>query len=1331
MIINFRQGIVSYPSTNGVQKFLQASGNNVTLNAANGVIDITLAHRSTNYLHTESVTVPNAWSALPTNSIVWLYWDFNTLTGERTFGYTDLEPISQNSAPANPDIDQHWFDTASMYMRVWNGNRWQEIIRVFAAEYDTGASTFLSVSAYSTSQRFDGTQIGIQGDYTAGRILTDNTGRAIRSQMGEFFTTEDEFFINGSPITAIRLESNVLQAVCSQAVAKNQVVAFVDFDTVEPASYNNLQVASIALCVADAPRGDVGSFIVQGVVTDPSWNWTAVGQQLWVSEGGTLVATDPHITDPLTYPIAKAPVARVIGRHSVFFDQGLGGKGEKGDAATPSNSGEAATQFELGKVKLTVAPADPGSPYAVETSDPRMSDARVPLQHTHPASDVVPSSFGANINGTLQRSLENLESAKLNKNGDTLAGDLLIPTVSNNSNAAVPKHYVDTFIPLAQKGAALGVATLDAAGRLNASQLPQITVTDTFVVSSEADMLAVPAQTGDTVVRTDISATFILRGSNPTVLGDWQELLTRPDGVTWINVTSSAAEGLLASGGPVTSSGTITLSLANDLAAIESLQGTGVAHRVGTDSWELKAVDLGAGPGVVSGVLPMANGGTGLASVTGYLKGNGTAFTASTTIPGADVTGTVPAASSAPWAGVTGKPTTLAGYGITDAYTKAETNALTWNWSAITNKPTTLVGYGISDVYSKTEVNTFLSMKANVATTLAGYGITDASPSTHNHALDSLSNVNTTTKAAGEVLSWSGSQWVNLSISNSVLPSTISNKTIDNTNTISVLDTNFTVENSAASTRRFRFNAGSISSGTTRILTVPDSNGTIALTNGFGATGSWNITAASASAAPWSGITGRPTTLAGYGITDAYTQAQTSALTWNWSAISGTPTSLSGYGITNAYTKTEVDSKTWNWSSITNRPATLSGYGIGDAYTRSEVDSKTWNWSAITSRPTTLAGYGITDAAPIVHNHDGVYLKPSDIGATVAGLDIAGKLSPSQIPDGVYGRVYTVASEAEQLALSATRGDIAVRTDQSMTYVLRTNASTAISDWTQLVFPQGGNGTVTSIDMIQPAAGITVTGGPIASSGAFTVALANDLAAIEGLTSTGYAKRVAADTWSVSATVPAADISGTVSITNGGTGASSASQALTNLGAPSVTGVGASGTWSINISGNAQTATNASTVTNGVYTTGTYADPSWIVSLDPNKVVGSWLGSSNISQVSGTVDFGAASTIRNGSITTTTTASTLLDAFDTAIYGSGKYTVQVKTTGQVMLVELFIAVDDAGNVFINQFGTNGGIEPATFTAVLNGTTSNVEVYASAASAASTRYVFSALLMRDL
>ena len=52
------------------------------------------------------------------------------------------------------------------------------------------------------------------------------------------------------------------------------------------------------------------------------------------------------------------------------------------------------------------------------------------------------------------------------------------------------------------------------------------------------------------------------------------------------------------------------------------------------------------------------------------------------------------------------------------------------------------------------------------------------------------------------------------------------------------------------------------------------------------------------------------------------------------------------------------------------------------------------------------------------------------------------------------------------------------------------------------------------------------------------------------------------------------------------------------IGAPSVTGTNASGTWGISITG------NAATVTNGVYTTGSYSNPTWITSISGSIVSG-------------------------------------------------------------------------------------------------------------------------------
>ena len=79
----------------------------------------------------------------------------------------------------------------------------------------------------------------------------------------------------------------------------------------------------------------------------------------------------------------------------------------------------------------------------------------------------------------------------------------------------------------------------------------------------------------------------------------------------------------------------------------------------------------------VSGTLPVANGGTGVATITGYIKGNGTsAMTSSSSIPVADVNGAAPILSPN-FTGTPTSPTAAAGTNTTQvATTEFVTNAI-------------------------------------------------------------------------------------------------------------------------------------------------------------------------------------------------------------------------------------------------------------------------------------------------------------------------------------------------------------------------------------------------------------------------------------------------------------------------------------------------------------------------------------------------------------------------------------------------------------------------------------------------------------------------------
>lgn len=87
------------------------------------------------------------------------------------------------------------------------------------------------------------------------------------------------------------------------------------------------------------------------------------------------------------------------------------------------------------------------------------------------------------------------------------------------------------LIPLTQKAANNGVATLDGSGLIPAAQLPSIAVSDVFVVASQAAMLALTAQRGDVAIRSDLNKSYVLATESPGTLADWKELLTPTDAV--------------------------------------------------------------------------------------------------------------------------------------------------------------------------------------------------------------------------------------------------------------------------------------------------------------------------------------------------------------------------------------------------------------------------------------------------------------------------------------------------------------------------------------------------------------------------------------------------------------------------------------------------------------------------------------------------------------------------------------------------------------------------------------------------------------------------------
>ena len=80
--------------------------------------------------------------------------------------------------------------------------------------------------------------------------------------------------------------------------------------------------------------------------------------------------------------------------------------------------------------------------------------------------------------------------------------------------------------------------------------------------------------------------------------------------------------------------------------------------------------------------------------------------------------------------------------------------------------------------------------------------------------------------------------------------------------------------------------------------------------------------------------------------------------------------------------------------------------------------------------------------------------KTAGLGAgNVLLLDGSGKVDPSTLPAVAINDTFVVASQSAMLALTAEKGDIAVRSDLNKSYILSSNSPGTLADWKELLTP--------------------------------------------------------------------------------------------------------------------------------------------------------------------------------------------------------------------------------------------------------------------------------------
>lgn len=459
MKIEFRHGIISHKQTSGIQEFLrrsQTSPNHIDLVATvEDEFIYTISHGKANYVFTYSETRAGTFVSAVTGEPVWLYVDHDPSTAKPSFHFTKHEPIVSTDKPANPRIDQHWFDLTERVQKVWLGSSWVPRVRLVFAKFD-GINAFESLS--TTPSSYTGSTIGDTRPVDAGSIFYDSNGDAIQSKDGTFFTTTTNFFTGTSNVTTFNVESHVDHFTTSEKVLPYRIVTVTEDRTVRNAEYNDIGQHLIGVAVTGGNTGESITVSFGGIVENEEWRTLfqgSIGRKLYVTSNGVLSVSDPFsITSP-AFSQRQPAVGKIVNETSMLFQQDIssssfysqGNDGLSNVLKYMEDNFRQASAQKAGIVYLSVEPEHPDSAIAVGTNDPRMTDARIPLEHFHSLSDVLTSDIeglqSRNLRDAMIEIVDRIDS-KVSKLGDTMQGQLFLTQSPTDPDHAASKHYVDS-----------------------------------------------------------------------------------------------------------------------------------------------------------------------------------------------------------------------------------------------------------------------------------------------------------------------------------------------------------------------------------------------------------------------------------------------------------------------------------------------------------------------------------------------------------------------------------------------------------------------------------------------------------------------------------------------------------------------------------------------------------------------------------------------------------------------------------------------------------------------------------------------------------------------